>query len=158
MIVALVSVKIFAWVHHKGWIIKLPEGVPPAVMESFAALIPSAFVFVIFFLTRIGFSATSFQYAHVFIYKVLQAPLMGFGEFKAFDVIYQFLSNLFGSLVLMVQIVTNTVFRPIHEAMTLANLSHLKRDNHCNISLPDHLEISSQTLVVVVQPYHSLLL
>ncbi|WP_159648332.1 PTS sugar transporter subunit IIC [Erysipelothrix aquatica] len=123
MIVALISVKIFAWVHHKGWIIKLPEGVPPAVMESFAALIPSAFVFVVFFLTRIGFSATSFEYAHVFIYKVLQAPLMGFGEFKAFDVIYQFLSNLFWFFGINGPAVTNTVFRPIHEAMTLANLS-----------------------------------
>src|SRR5699024_9093953 len=58
MLIALISVKIFSLVHHKGWIIKLPEGVPPAVMESFAALIPSAFVMVTFFLIRLVFQAT----------------------------------------------------------------------------------------------------
>ena len=123
MLVALLSVKIFSWVHHKGWIIKLPEGVPPAVMESFAALIPSAFVMVTFFLIRLGFQATTYEYAHAFIYEVLQSPLMGFGEFKAFDVIYQFLSNLFWFFGINGPAVTNTIFRPIHEAMTIANLN-----------------------------------
>lgn len=123
MITALISVKIFSWVHNKGWIIKLPEGVPPAVMESFAALIPSAFVMVTFFSIRLGFQATTYEYAHTFIYKVLQAPLMGFGQFKAFDVIYQFLSNLFWFFGINGPAVTNTIFRPIHEAMTIANLN-----------------------------------
>lgn len=123
MLTALISVKLFSWVHHKGWIIKLPDGVPPAVMESFAALIPSAFVMILFFLFRLGFSFTSYEFAHTFIYEFLQAPLMGFGEFKAFDVIYQFLSNLFWFFGINGPAVTNTVFRPIHETMTLANLA-----------------------------------
>lgn len=123
MLIALISVKIFSLVHHKGWIIKLPEGVPPAVMESFAALIPSAFVMVTFFLIRLVFQATPYEYAHTFIYEVLQAPLMSFGEFKAFDVIYQFLSNLFWFFGINGPAVTNTIFRPIHEAMTIANLN-----------------------------------
>ncbi|QIK68952.1 PTS sugar transporter subunit IIC [Erysipelothrix sp. HDW6C] len=123
MITALLSVQIFAWVKNKGWVIKLPDGVPPAVMESFAALIPSAFVMVIFFGFRMIFQVTDFGYAHVFVYKMLQAPLMGFGEFAAFDVIYQFLSNLFWFFGINGPAVTNTVFRPIHEAMTIANLN-----------------------------------
>lgn len=123
MITALVSVQIFAWVKNRGWVIKLPDGVPPAVMESFAALIPSAFVMVIFFAVRMIFQATSFVYAHEFVYKMLQAPLMGFGEFAAFDVIYQFLSNLFWFFGINGPAVTNTIFRPIHEAMTIANLN-----------------------------------
>ncbi|MFW5442611.1 PTS sugar transporter subunit IIC [Aerococcus urinaeequi] len=123
MLIALISVKIFSLVHHKGWIIKLPEGVPPAVMESFAALIPSAFVMVTFFLIRLVFQATPYEYAHTFIYEVLQSPLMSFGEFKAFDVIYQFLSNLFWFFGINGPAVTNTIFRPIHEAMTIANLN-----------------------------------
>lgn len=123
MLTALISVRLFAWVHDKGWIIKLPDGVPPAVMESFAALIPSAFVMALFFSIRLGFTFTSFEYAHTFIYEFLQAPLMGFGEFKAFDVIYQFLSNLFWFFGVNGPAVTNTIFRPIHETMTLANLA-----------------------------------
>ncbi len=123
MVTALISVRLFAWVHHKGWVIKLPDGVPPAVMESFAALIPAALVMVLFFLIRLGFSFTSYGLAHTFIYQVLQAPLMGFGEFKAFDVIYQFLSTLFWFFGINGPAVTNTVFRPIHEAMSLANVA-----------------------------------
>lgn len=129
MITALVSVEIFAFVKNKGWVIKLPDGVPPAVMESFASLIPSAFVMVVFFLVRIGFQATSFEYAHVFIYKALQAPMMGFGEFWGFDIIYQFLSNLFWFFGINGPAVTNTVFRPIHEAMTIANLTAFEAGN-----------------------------
>lgn len=122
MIVALISVKIFAWVTHKGWIIKLPDGVPPAVTDSFAALIPSAFVFVTFFFTRVIFAATNFKYAFDFIYKVVQAPLMGFGDFKAFDAIYQFLSSLFWFFGINGPAVTNTVFKPIYQSLTLENL------------------------------------
>lgn len=123
MITALISVRVFAWVDHKGWTIKLPDGVPPAVADSFAALIPSAFAMFLFFLIRLGFSFTHYEYAQAFIYEILQAPLMGFGEFAAFDVIYQFLSNLFWFFGINGPAITNTVFRPIHETMTIANLT-----------------------------------
>ena len=56
MITALVSVSIFAAIKNKGWTIKLPEGVPPAVSNSFAALIPSMFVMIFFFIIRLIFS------------------------------------------------------------------------------------------------------
>ncbi len=129
MITALLSVEIFAWVKRRGWVIKLPDGVPPAVMESFASLIPSAFVMGGFFLVRLGFQATQYEYVHVFVYKMLQAPMMGFGEFWGFDIIYQFLSNLFWFFGINGPAVTNTVFRPIHEAMTIANLTAFEAGN-----------------------------
>ena len=92
MITALVSVTIFTAIKNKGWTIKLPDGVPPAVMNSFAALIPSMFVMFTFFIIRLGFLfLTKEGYAHDFIYKVLQAPLMGFGQSLIFEPIYQFL-------------------------------------------------------------------
>jgi len=34
------TVHIYAFVEKKGWVIKMPAGVPPTVVESFAALIP----------------------------------------------------------------------------------------------------------------------
>lgn len=123
MITAIVSVKIFATISKKGWVIKLPDGVPPAVMNSFAALIPSMFVMITFLALRLVFSLTEFGYAHTFIYKVLQGPLMGFGQNLFFEPIYQFLSTLFWFFGINGPAVTNTVFSPIHLAMTTENLA-----------------------------------
>ena len=122
MITALVAVRIFAYFTHKGWVIKLPDGVPPVVMGSFAALIPSMFAMVFFFALRTIFTLSSFGTAQQFIFVLLQTPLMGFGESKFFEVIYQFFSTLFWFFGINGPAVTNTVFSPIHHAMTQANL------------------------------------
>ena len=95
MICGILAVEIFAWALKKKLVIKLPDGVPPAVMESFASLIPAAIAMVIFFVVGIIFSKTTFEYVHFFIYQVLQAPLVGLGKLAGFEVIYQFLSTLF---------------------------------------------------------------
>lgn len=121
MIVAIVSVEIYAWAIKKKLIIKLPDGVPPAVMESFAALIPSGIAMTIFFVVGIIFSHTSFEYAHYFIYQVLQTPLVGLGKMAGFEVIYQFLSTLFWFFGINGPAVTNTIFSPIHKVLTVEN-------------------------------------
>lgn len=121
MIVAIVAVSIFAWAINKKLIIKLPDGVPPAVMDSFAALIPAALAMVFFFIVNIIISHTSYEYLHNLIYEVLQAPLVGLGKFALFEVIYQFLSTLFWFFGINGPAVTNTVFAPIHKALTLEN-------------------------------------
>lgn len=124
MITALISVTIFTAIKNKGWTIKLPDGVPPAVMNSFAALIPSMFVMFTFFIIRLVFLfLTKEGYAHDFIYKILQAPLMGFGQSLIFEPIYQFLSTLFWFFGINGPAVTNTIFNPIHLALTAENLT-----------------------------------
>ena len=127
MITAIISVKIFVTIKNKGWVIKMPDGVPPAVTQSFAALIPSAFAMFFFFVVYLVFSATDYQYAHNFIYKILQAPLMGFGQSLIFEPIYQFLSTLFWFFGINWPAVTNTVFNPIHLALTAENLEAFKQ-------------------------------
>ena len=127
MITAIISVKIFVTIKKKGWVIKMPDGVPPAVTQSFAALIPSAFAMFFFFVVYLVFSATDYQYAHNFIYKILQAPLMGFGQSLIFEPIYQFLSTLFWFFGINGPAVTNTVFNPIHLALTAENLEAFKQ-------------------------------
>ena len=122
MITAIVSVRIFVFIQKRGWVIKLPDGVPPAVYHSFAALIPSMFAMFFFFAVYLLFSLTEYQYAHTFIYKMLQAPLLGFGRNIFFEPIYQFLSTLFWFFGINGPAVTNTVFSPIHLALTTENL------------------------------------
>ncbi|MGL5717854.1 MAG: PTS transporter subunit EIIC, partial [Paraclostridium sp.] len=60
LVTSLIAVRIFTWVYKKGWTIKMPDGVPPAVAQSFAALVPSAIVITVFFLARIAFEFTPF--------------------------------------------------------------------------------------------------
>ncbi|MBG9979456.1 PTS sugar transporter subunit IIC [Facklamia lactis] len=123
MITALLSVKLFAYASKKGWVITLPDGVPPAVMNSFAALIPSGMVLLLALLVNILFSFTPYKYAHNFIYEILQSPLMGFGQSFIFEPIYQFLSTLFWFFGINGPAVTNTTFSPIHLALTTENLT-----------------------------------
>ena len=121
MITALVSVRIFAWAIKRKLVIKLPEGVPPAVAESFGALIPSGIAMVVAFVLAVIFSHTSYEYAHNFIYEILQAPLVGLGRFAWFEVLYQFLSTLLWFFGINGPAVTNTVFAPITKALTQEN-------------------------------------
>ena len=121
MITAILSVEIYAWAIRKKLVIKMPDGVPPAVMESFASLIPSAIAMTVFFVVGIIFDHTSFEYVHYFIYRVLQAPLVGLGRLSGFEVIYQFLSTLFWFFGINGPAVTNTIFSPIHKVLTVEN-------------------------------------
>lgn len=121
MICGIVAVEIFAWAVKRDLVIKLPEGVPPAVMESFSSLIPSGISIIVFFVIGIIFSKTSYEYVHFFIYQVLQAPLVGLGKLAGFEVIYQFLSTLFWFFGINGPAVTNTVFSPIHKVLTVEN-------------------------------------
>lgn len=122
LVVSIVSVQIFGWAYKKGWTIKMPDGVPPAVADSFAALIPSAVVMGIFFLTRIAFEFTPYKTAHDFIYIVLQAPLKGAGNTLAAQTVYMVAGTIFWFFGINGPAVTNSVFSPILRILTIENL------------------------------------
>ena len=122
MIVSILSVRIFNWAYKKGWTIKLPEGVPPAVFNSFAALIPSAIVMFIFFLVRILFELTPYESAHNFIYTVLQAPLMGVGNSLGAQIVYVVSCSVFWFFGINGPAVANSVFSPIFRTLSIENL------------------------------------
>lgn len=79
MIGSLVWTELFCYLKRKHLVIKMPEGVPPAVQESFAALIPGLIVIVLVLGIRIGFAHTSYQTIHQFIYDVVAVPIRHFG-------------------------------------------------------------------------------
>lgn len=123
LIVALVSVRIYVFVTKKGWTIKMPDGVPPAVTDSFAALIPSAVVILFFFLIRILFGLTSFGTVHNFIFEILQTPLKGAGNTLVAQVIYGLACTLFWSFGINGPAVANSVFGPVTKVLTMENLN-----------------------------------
>lgn len=122
LIISLTSVYVFNWVYKKGWTIKMPDGVPPAVCDSFAALIPSAVVMTLFFLIRIGFEFTPYETAHNFIFQVLQTPLQGAGNTLPAQLLYVFACNAFWFFGINGPAVANTVFEPITKILTMENL------------------------------------
>ena len=122
LIISLVSVYVFNWVYKKGWTIKMPDGVPPAVADSFAALVPSAIVITIFFLIRILFEFTPYETAHNFVYEVLQTPLQGAGNTLGAQMLYTVSCSTFWFFGINGPAVANTVFTPITKILTMENL------------------------------------
>ncbi|MEF2781733.1 PTS transporter subunit EIIC [Erysipelotrichaceae bacterium HCN-30851] len=91
LICAILGVWLFCYAYKKGWTIKMPQGVPPAVTDSFAALVPSAIVMACAFLIRIVFSFTEFGTMQDFIVAILQTPLEGLGDTLGANALYSFM-------------------------------------------------------------------
>ncbi|MEY1577959.1 PTS cellobiose transporter subunit IIC [Providencia manganoxydans] len=79
MIGSLMWTELFCYIKRKNWVIKMPEGVPPAVQESFAALIPALLVVILVLAIRTFFAQTSYETVHQFIYQTLATPMRHFG-------------------------------------------------------------------------------
>lgn len=121
IIVAIASVLLYAWVERKGWVIKMPAGVPPTVVASFSALIPATIVMTTFFLINLIFVACGTT-AFDFIFKFLQTPLLGLGDtLGAMIVAYIFL-HLFWFFGINGGSVVGAVFNPILQTLALENL------------------------------------
>ena len=124
--IALISVEAYRFALKRNWRIKMPDGVPPAVSQSFDALLPSALVIFIFFLIRIIFSLTGFETAYNFIYSLLQAPLKGVGNSLPSVLLYNFLASLLWCFGINGPTITNSVWSPIFFVLTQDNLTAFK--------------------------------
>ena len=122
LLVALISVEIYAYTTKRGWTIKMPDGVPPAVTKSFAALIPSALVMLLFFVINILFGMTPFGTVHDFIFNVLQMPLKGAGNTLTAQIFYSLACTIFWFFGINGPAVANSVFAPILRILTMENL------------------------------------
>jgi Phosphotransferase system cellobiose-specific component IIC len=100
----------------------MPEGVPPEVSESFAALLPTGFVVLIFFLVRILFSLTNFGTAQNFIYTLLQSPLKNVGNSLLSVLLYIFLASILWCFGINGPSVVNSVWSPIFFVLQQDNL------------------------------------
>ncbi|MGO5064217.1 PTS sugar transporter subunit IIC [Clostridium sporogenes] len=121
LIVALIATEIFVKLAgNPKLIIKMPEGVPPAVAKSFAALLPSIIVLAITALVKQIFAAIGISDIHKALFVVLQAPLQGvmgsLGGLIVLVLVQQFLwfFGLHGSNILAP--IINAVLLPLTEA------------------------------------------
>lgn len=81
MIAGITATELFRIIVSKGWTIKMPDGVPPAVTQGFVALTPSLIIFTAAGLIAAlvnnfsgGLSVTEL------FYQTLQAPFQEFGD------------------------------------------------------------------------------
>ena len=125
IICAFTSVHIYAWVERKGWVIKMPDGVPPTVVESFSALIPAIIVMTVFFIVNLIFGAFGTN-AFQIIFEFLQTPLLNLGDTLGAMVTAYIFLHFFWFFGVNGGSVVGAVFNPILQTLSLENLDYFR--------------------------------
>ena len=126
IICAFASVHVYAWVNSKGWVIKMPDGVPPTVEKSFAALIPAGMSVLVFFIINLIFAMTPYQNAFNFVFTILQTPLLKLGNTLPAMVIAYIFLHFFWFFGVNGGSVVGAVFNPILQTLSAENLAALQ--------------------------------
>ncbi|MBT2731903.1 PTS cellobiose transporter subunit IIC [Carnobacterium sp. ISL-102] len=158
MIAAFIAGEIYTRIVKKGIVIKMPDGVPPAVANSFAALLPALITLFSFLLVNaavVGFFDTNL---HDVVYTAIQQPLTALGSGLPATLIAVFFVQFLWFFGLHGQIIVNSVMDPIWNTLALENLDAYKAGEALpHIVTKPFMEIytvgmggSGSTLVVVL--------
>lgn len=126
MIAAFLAAEIYCRVTKRGWQIKMPDGVPPAVTKSFAALIPAVLTLTVFLIINAIMTGVFHANLHDVIYEVIQKPLTGLGSSLPATLLALFLVQFLWFFGLHGQIIVNSVMDPIWNTLMLDNLEAYK--------------------------------
>lgn len=128
IIVAIISVKIYALCINKNLVIKMPSSIPKFVVDQFTALIPAVICAVIFLVIRYAIEITSYETAYNLIYGLLQAPLAQVGTSFIGTMIVTFLNSFLWFFGLHGTNVVSSVMTPLWYAARDANLAVYQMD------------------------------
>jgi PTS system cellobiose-specific IIC component len=126
MIAAFIAAELYSRFSLRGWQIKMPDSVPPAVSKSFAALIPGILTLTIFLAVNAIVTGFFKVNLHDVIYTVIQAPLVGLGASLGATVIAVFFIQILWFFGLHGQVLVNSVMDPIWNTLSLENLDAFK--------------------------------
>lgn len=126
MLAAFVAAEIYCRITKKGWQIKMPDGVPPAVSKSFAAMIPAILTLSFFLAVNALMIGVFDANLHDIIYEVIQKPLTGLGSSLPATLISLFFIQFLWFFGLHGQIIVNSVMDPIWNTLMLDNLEAYK--------------------------------
>lgn len=126
ILVALFSAQLFCAINKKGWVIKLPDQVPPAVSKAFSAVIPGILTVGVFAIISMIFMKVVGTDFKNWIDQTIQQPLTAFGQSPITYISLITLSQLlwfFGLHGLnMVEPALNTLYLPtLNENIELVN-------------------------------------
>ncbi|WP_046175519.1 PTS cellobiose transporter subunit IIC [Domibacillus indicus] len=113
MILAMVSTEIYRIIIQKNIVIRMPDGVPPAVSKSFVALIPGFAVVLTIWLLRLLVENTSFESLHNVVTQLLQEPLSALGGTLIGTILALILVQMLWSTGLHGQTIVGGVMGPI---------------------------------------------
>lgn len=124
MIIALVGARIYIAVVKAGWVIKLPDSVPPNVANSFSSLIPAAIVITIWLIVAALCTLTPYGSLHSMVFTIIQSNLMRFMGDNIFSYIFfQFMTNLLWFFGLHGGNIVGSITNPIYTPLSLENLA-----------------------------------
>ncbi|MDF7638320.1 PTS cellobiose transporter subunit IIC [Lactobacillus sp. ESL0791] len=109
MLVGLFVTDLYVWMMHKNLVFKMPDSVPPAVSNSFAALFPGAISLFVVWLIRIGVEATPMKSIPNVITFFLQEPMSK-------------ITNTLGGAIIIELVVCILWFCGIHGANAIAGI------------------------------------
>lgn len=123
LIVAVISTELFVRLFRvKHLVIKMPEGVPPAVAKSFASLFPGLIVLIIFSFASILISKIPDGNLFVFINRVVAAPLTNVADTIWSAVIIVFMNQILWFFGLHGSNIIGGIIEPILLPMIQANI------------------------------------
>lgn len=116
LIVGIVTIEIYRFFINKNWTIKMPEGVPPMVVNAFIALIPSTFAIIFWWLISvvIGIDLPG-------IIMGLFTPLVSASDTPSTVFITSFLNRALWAVGIHGGNVVGSIANPIWTQMTAAN-------------------------------------
>lgn len=139
MFVALVAGRIFSAVVKKGWVIRLPDSVPPNVSSSFSALIPAALVVTVFLIVAGLMTITPYGTLHNMVFTVLQQTLMNFLGNNIFSfTLFQLFTNTLWFFGLHGGNIVGSITNPIYMPLALENFAAFQ----ANLPLPNIISSS----------------
>lgn len=121
-IIGLLAGRIYSLFSVKGWVIKMPAGVPPTVSKSFSGLVPGFAIAFVMLLIRYLTSVTPFGDLHSLIFSLVATPLTKLGGSFTAMLIALLVAQLLWFIGVHGTMVVISVFMPIWTPLSAANL------------------------------------
>lgn len=123
MITSVISVRVYKLCVDKNIYIKMPQGVPVYIQNSFAGIVPGAFMAVIMCLLHVGVQALGYDNITSLIYSVISAPLNALTSSTPLMVILMTLPTLFWFFGIHGGNATGAIINPIMMTLAMENVA-----------------------------------
>lgn len=145
MFIAVFVGRVYCLILDKGWYIKMPAGVPPAIERSFGALVPGfVFVTIMLILSAI-FAATPFGSVHGFVFGLVQAPLVNIGGSAPAFIIMILISHVLWFFGIHGMMIIFSVMMPVLMPLSMENMAAFQAGQ----TPPNMIVLGTLFLVVV---------
>ncbi|WP_281744268.1 PTS sugar transporter subunit IIC [Thermanaerovibrio acidaminovorans] len=127
IIMAILVTEMFNFFVKRNIVIRMPEGVPPAVSRAFSALLPGFCIVVVMLMVRLLFLSTPFGNVHEFVYKIVSIPMQRMVANNVWGAIGTVFSiSMLWSVGLNGGTIVNGIMRPFWVPLQEANLAAIE--------------------------------